>query len=267
MDSMIDHARVFTGQLLRFAWLEALSCAYAVALFAGMAAIELLPTAPVAHYDLLLGFGLLLTLAAWATGWERGRNVAAIAGCHLLGLALELVKVRAGSWSYPHPALTKVGGVPLYSGFMYAAVGSFVCASWRLLRLRLSGYRPRLMVLLAAAAYANFLTDRWWPDLRWPIALLLVLATARTTVHFTVGARRYRMPLALSFTLIGFFLWLAENIATALGAWRYPYQLHAWQPVSVAVWSSWALLIVVVFVLVTPGAVRRGAATRYTEPG
>lgn len=44
-----------------------------------------------------------------------------------------------------------IAGVPLYGGFMYAAVGSYVCRSWRLLDLSLTGYRPRATAVLAVA--------------------------------------------------------------------------------------------------------------------
>jgi uncharacterized membrane protein YoaT (DUF817 family) len=64
-----------------------------------------------------------------------------------------------------------------------------------------------------------------------------------------VGERDHRMPLALSFVLIGFFLWVAENAATYVGAWSYPDQLDGWQPVSFAKFGAWALLITVTFVL------------------
>ena len=122
--------------------------------------------------------------------------------------------------------------MPLYGGFMYAAVGSYVCRSWRLLDLALTGYRARVTAVLAAGVHLNFLTRPWLLDVRWLLGGLLPAATAGVRVHFTVGAHRHRMPLALSFVLIGFFLWLAENIATYFGAWRYPYQLHGWEPVS-----------------------------------
>jgi uncharacterized membrane protein YoaT (DUF817 family) len=49
---------------------------------------------------------------------------------------------------------------------------------------------------------------------------------------------RRAMPLWLSFVLIGFFIWLAENIGTLLGAWRYLNQLGAWSAVHVGKWSS-----------------------------
>ncbi|WP_258862682.1 DUF817 domain-containing protein [Marinitenerispora sediminis] len=65
-----------------------------------------------------------------------------------------------------------------------------------------------------------------------------------------MGDRRYRMPLALSFVLIGFFLWVAENAATLFGAWSYPHQEAAWALVHPSKFGAWALLVTVSFVLV-----------------
>lgn len=53
------------------------------------------------------------------------------------------------------------------------------------------------------------------------------------------------MPLALSFVLIGFFIWIAENIATYFGAWKYPNQTDALSLVHVGKVSSWLLLVIV----------------------
>ncbi|MGW1252990.1 DUF817 domain-containing protein [Streptomyces sp. NPDC002535] len=236
-------------QLLRFAVLEARCCAFAVALVGGIAVSSLLPELPVARYDLLLLYGIGLTVAAWKVGWDTGRDIAVIAACHATGLFFELVKVRMGSWSYPEEALTKVGGVPLYGGFLYAALGSYVCRARHLFDLRLTGYRPRATAVLAAAVYVNFFSHHWLPDARWLLAALLLVATAGTWVRFRVGDRDHRMPLALSFVLIGFFLWVAENAATYVGAWSYPDQLAGWQPVSLAKFGAWALLMTVTFVL------------------
>ncbi|GHG99814.1 DUF817 domain-containing protein [Streptomyces lanatus] len=236
-------------QLLEFAWLQARSCAFAIALMSGVAASTLLPGLPVARYDLLVVYGVLLTLLFWLRGWENGRDVAVIAVCHVIGLAFELVKVSLGSWSYPEPAVLKFAGVPLYGGFLYAAVGSYVCRAWRLFDLELVRYRPRATAVVAAAVYINFFSHHWLPDIRWLLAAALLAVTAGTSVRFTVRGTRRRMPLALSFVLIGFFLWIAENLATYVGAWRYPYQLDGWQPVGVEKFGAWSLLISVTFVL------------------
>ena len=46
----------------------------------------------------------------------------------------------------------------------------------------------------------------------------------RASVIFPLFDHDRHMPLLLSFVLIGFFLWLAENISTFFGIWRYPNQ-------------------------------------------
>src|SRR5215212_488637 len=118
-------------QLLRFGWLEAQCCLFAVLFFLGLALVRIMPL-PVDPAD---------ALVLWLLRWETAREVAVIAGFHLVGLALELFKVRQGSWSYPDTGSASIGGVPLYSGFMYAAVGSYVCQAWRRFHLRITGYR------------------------------------------------------------------------------------------------------------------------------
>jgi len=58
------------------------------------------------------------------------------------------------------------------------------------------------------------------------------------------------MPVALSFVLIGFFIWIAENIATFFGAWQYPDQQQQWTMVHISKISSWLLLVIVSFLIV-----------------
>ncbi|MFF3319853.1 DUF817 domain-containing protein [Streptomyces sp. NPDC003035] len=259
------------AQFWRFGLDQVRAVAFAVALVGGIGASRLLPAdLPVARYDLLLVFGVVLTILARKLGWDGPRDTAVILGCHLVGLLFELVKVRMGSWSYPEDAVFKVAGVPLYGGFLYSAVGSYCCRAWKIMDLSLSGYRPRTMAVLAAAVYLNFFTHHWLPDIRIPLALVLLAAMRGTWVHFTVGTARYRLPLALAFTLIGFFLWIAENAATYAGAWSYPHQLDGWQAVPLAKFGAWALLISVTFVLVArtrDASVTGGRATSDPDMG
>ena len=236
-------------QLLRFAWIEAQCCLFAVLFFAGLALVRFVPL-PIDPADALLLWCLAVTLVLWLVRWETGREVGVIFGFHVVGLALELYKVEQGSWSYPDTGLATIGGVPLYSGFMYAAVGSYVCQAWRRLDLRITGYRARSTALVALLIYLNFFTSHVVTDVRLALAAALLVVTRRTWVHYTVGPFRYAMPLALSFVLIGFFLWVAENAATLLRAWQYPSQEEVWTLVHAAKFGSWSLLVVVSIVLV-----------------
>ena len=58
------------------------------------------------------------------------------------------------------------------------------------------------------------------------------------------------MPVIVSFLLIGFFIWLAENMATKLGAWKYAYQHKTWAIVDCQKISSWAFLVIVRFIII-----------------
>ncbi len=58
----------------------------------------------------------------YKTGLETKDELKVITVFHLIGLLLEIYKVHFGSWSYPEERYSKVFGVPLYSGFMYASV-------------------------------------------------------------------------------------------------------------------------------------------------
>lgn len=250
----LTRAKGLVGQLLRFAWIELQCCAFAIAVFAGLAVSAVVWSVwdpPVARYDALLVYVIAVQALFVATRLETVRELVVICVFHLAGLALEIFKVAVGSWEYPDPGLTKVAGVPLYAGFMYAAVGSYVCQAFRRFDLRVSRYRAGAVLVLAVAAYANFFTHHYLPDLRLLIAVGFLLATARSRVWFTVGAERYWMPLPLSFVLIGFFLWVAENMATFLGAWQYPDQGDVWRMVHAGKLGSWVLLVSLSFVLVS----------------
>lgn len=172
---------------------------------------------------------------------------------HLVGFALEWFKTSGDiqSWSYPDEAYTKIGGVPLFAGFMYAAVGSYIIQAWRLFNIRIKSHPPYwLSTLCALAIYVNFFTHHYLGDYRWYLAAFALGLYARTTVLYTPYDTTRKMPLLLSFVLIGFFIWLAENLGTLFGVWRYPNQIGAWASVHISKWSSWALLVMMTFTIV-----------------
>jgi uncharacterized membrane protein YoaT (DUF817 family) len=204
-------------------------------------------------------YDLLLVIALAIQGWmlwsklETWDEVKAITLFHLIGFALEVFKTSSGirSWSYPDFAYTKLFGVPLFAGFMYAAVGSYIIQAWRVFDLRIRHHPPYWMAtLIAVAIYANFFTHHYVSDFRWYLTACALGLYARTSVVFRPYDRDRTMPLLLAFLLIGFFVWLAENISTFFGVWRYPNQLGAWTTVHVGKWSSWSLLVIMTFTIV-----------------
>ena len=59
-----------------------------------------------------------------------------------------------GSWSYPEEAFSKIFGVPLYSGFMYASVASYICQSWRRLDLQIYDW-PKPFLAISIGVFPN----------------------------------------------------------------------------------------------------------------
>ncbi|NMH69398.1 DUF817 domain-containing protein [Bacillus sp. RO3] len=238
-------------QLLRFGWEQALSCLFPVVIFASLALTQLISLPFLPRYDWLLLICLLMQWGMLRSGLETRDELKVITLFHGIGLALELFKVHMGSWSYPGEGYSKLLGVPLYSGFMYASVASYLCQAWRRLKVQLIQWPSfRVVVPLAAAIYLNFFTHHFWIDIRWWLAALVLVVFWKSGVHYVVGGSRYYMPLSLSFVLIGFFIWIAENIATYFGAWEYPNQTDAWSLVHLGKVSSWLLLVIVSFLIV-----------------
>jgi uncharacterized membrane protein YoaT (DUF817 family) len=194
---------------------------------------------------------VLTQLVTYRAKLETGAELLVICVFHLLGLGMELYKVALGSWSYPEVAITKLAGVPLYSGFMYASVASYMCQAWHRLDLRMEHWpTPWLTLPLGAATYLNFFTLHVIGDWRWLLLALIGILFWRTRVSYRVRERRYLMPILLAFFLIAAFIWLGENIATYFGAWAYPEQLHGWRFVGFGKLSSWFLLVVVSLAIV-----------------
>ncbi|RSZ55783.1 DUF817 domain-containing protein [Massilia atriviolacea] len=243
----------FAAEFLYFGIKEARAC-----LFAGLffAAVFLLPRTGlwgIPRYDMLLVVALAIQGAMVWSGLETVDELKAITLFHVIGFALEVFKVSGAiqSWSYPDFAYTKLCGVPLFAGFMYAAVGSYIIQAWRLFDLRVEHHPPFWMgVAIALLIYINFFTHHYIGDYRWYVAACALGLYARSTVILRPLDVERRMPLLLAFVLIGFFIWLAENLSTFFGIWKYPNQLGAWSMVHVGKWSSWSLLVVMTFTII-----------------
>ncbi|QBF31034.1 hypothetical protein CFI11_07350 [Thalassococcus sp. S3] len=240
-------------EFVMFVLKQAWACLFGTLLLVALIVTDLIwsPDWAVARYDALLVFAVSIQALLIFLRLETWREVRVIALFHLTGTAMELFKVNAGSWSYPEPALMKVYGVPLFSGFMYAAVGSYMARVIRIFDMRFAPYPPFwTTVVLATAIYVNFFAHHFVPDIRLGLFAATILLFARTRIWFRIGQNDYWMPLPIAAFLSSFFLWVAENIGTGTGTWLYAGESRLdW--VSLAKMGSWYLLLYVSFTTVT----------------
>ena len=240
-------------EFLAFGLKEAQSCVFAGSFFALLFISTQIRTDAIHRYDLILIGAIIIQIVLIASGIESRDELKMIAAFHVIGLVLELYKTQPaiGSWSYPEDGLTKIGGVPLYSGFMYSAVGSYIAQAWRRLDLRITRYPSRLITAaLCVAIYVNFFTNQFLYDIRYWLIGAVVAVFARSRVYFPPLHRPYWMPVWLSFGLIAAFVLVAENISTFFGAWQSPNQSQGWDVVDLSKLVSWSLLVILSFVLI-----------------
>ena len=245
--------RLWLYEFLLFGFKQAWAC-----LFGGMLLPLLLGThffypedALLHRYDFLTLAALAIQGAMLAFRLETWAEAKVILIFHVVGTVMELFKTAAGSWIYPEASVLHIGAVPLFSGFMYAAVGSYIARVWRIFDFRYSTYPPRWATwVLAGAIYVNFFAHHWLPDIRLVLFAATILLFARTRVHFRNWRVHRWMPLLVGFLLVALFIWGAENIGTFAQAWTYPGQEHGWRMVSPAKLGSWFLLMLISFVLV-----------------
>lgn len=240
-------------EFLYFGVKEARACLFAGLFFLSIFLVPRAGLFGLPRYDVLLIIALAIQALMIWTKLETWDEAKAILLFHIVGFVLEVFKVSSSiqSWSYSDFGYTKVLGVPLFSGFMYAAIGSYIIQAWRLFDLRIRHHPPYWMAtLIAVAIYLNFFTHHFIGDYRWYIAACAVGLYARSTVVFRPYDRERQMPLLLAFVLIGFFIWLAENISTFFGIWHYPNQLGAWSAVHIGKWSSWSMLVIMTITIV-----------------
>ena len=241
-------------EFLVFGIKQAWACLFGGLLLAGLIVTNLFWPSdwPLGRYDFLVLYALGLQALFLITRLERPQEAIVILIFHIVGTAMEIFKTDVGSWSYPDESYLRIANVPLFSGFMYAAVGSYFARVARVFEFEWRGYPPRIMtVFLATAIYINFFSHHFLPDIRWFLFAATAVLFWRTQVHYRVWRWRHKMPLLLGFLLVSFFIWLAENIGTATRTWIYPGQEADWHIVPLQKLGAWYLLMIISWVLVT----------------
>jgi len=205
----------------------------------------------IARYDFLVVLAVAIQVTFLRFGLESWSEARVILLFHATGTAMEVFKLAAGSWDYPEAGVLKVMGVPLFTGFMYGSVGSYIARVVRIFDMRFAPFPPVWVLwVLGAAIYVNFFAHHYVWDMRWVLMALTVLIFGRTRIWFTIHQRAWWMPMPLAAFFASFFLWVAENVGTFTGTWVYAKQ-GAWQMVSVQKMGSWYLLLFVALATVS----------------
>lgn len=203
------------------------------------------------RYDFLTLAAIAIQLAMLAFKLETPREALVILIFHVVGTVMELFKTAAGSWIYPEASVLHIGAVPLFSGFMYAAVGSYIARIWRIFDFRFTHYPPRWATwVLAGAVYVNFFAHHWIIDIRYALFAATILLFVRSWICYRPWREYRRMPLLIGQFLVAIFIWFAENLGTFANAWTYPDQVAGWHMVSLTKLGAWFLLMLISFVLV-----------------
>jgi uncharacterized membrane protein YoaT (DUF817 family) len=207
-------------EFLRFGAKQAFACLFGgIAVFLMIATWRFYPAdAALARYDFLFLCMIAVQIALLAGRLETLEEAKVILIYHLVGSAMELFKTEVGSWSYPEPNFFRIAGVPLFSGFMYSCIGSYICRAWRLFDFEFTAHPRRLaLAVLSLAIYVNFFSHHFIIDLRWLLFAWSILLFSRTRVHFKVW-REYRANAAAARALSG------VGVHLVLGKHRHLHQ-------------------------------------------
>jgi uncharacterized membrane protein YoaT (DUF817 family) len=240
-------------EFLRFGMKQAWAC-----LFGGLMLTLLIGTylfypqdAALARYDFLFLAAVALQVLLLGFGLETIEEAKVIAAYHVVGTMMEIFKTSVGSWIYPDDSFFRIAAVPLFSGFMYSCIGSYLCRAWTLFHLEFKAHPPTAwLAALSVAIYANFFTHHYVPDMRWALFIAAAVLFARTRVYFVNWQSTRWMPLLLGLVLVTGFIWVAENVGTFTKTWLYPNQRSAWSLVSAGKYGSWFLLLIISYTLV-----------------
>jgi uncharacterized membrane protein YoaT (DUF817 family) len=211
------------------------------------------------RYDFMFLAALVIQGAMLAFKLETWEEAKVILIYHVVGTVMEVFKTDVGSWIYPEPSIFRIAGVPLFSGFMYAAIGSYIARCWRLFDFRFLRHPPLWSLhVIGIAIYINFFAHHYIADLRYLLFAAVALLFARTWIYYKIWRVHRRMPMLLGLGLVSLFIWIAENLGTITRTWLYPHQMTGWSAVSLGKLGSWFLLLIISYALVA--AVNRPTA-------
>ena len=206
------------------------------------------------RYDFIFVAAIVFQVLLLAFKLETLRESLVIVIFHIVATVMELFKTSdsIASWTYPEEYFFGIGNVPLFTGFMYSAVGSYIARVWRIFEFKYSNYpSKKVTVVLVSLIYINFFSHHFIWDIRWLLLALTIFLFFKTKIYYRIIDSYQNMPLLIGWFLVALFIWFAENLATFANIWIYPNQKAQWEMVSISKLSSWYLLMLLSFVLVS----------------
>lgn len=214
-------------------------------------------TIPVlSRYDFIFLAAVCFQIYVLVFRFERAKEFFVIIIFHILATGMELFKTHPaiGSWMYPGigNSLFVLGSVPLFAGFLYSAVGSYISRAFIFLKLSYENFPTYFHLwILAPIIYVNFFTHHFLYDLRYFLFIYAFIIFYKTKIRFQTHRKIFHIPFLLAAFLTALFVWIAENVGTFTNIWLYPNQQEYWHAVSFNKIGSWFLLLILSFALVS----------------
>lgn len=248
--------RMFFIELWNFLIANLRASLFGVFLLSIFLLTEIITVPFISRYDFIFFAAVGFQICALIFRFEQPREFFVIILFHILATIMELFKTNPaiGSWTYPSPENTIfiLATVPLFTGFLYSAIGSYISRAFIFLKLSYERFPAYFHLwILAVLIYLNFFTHHFFYDIRYFIFLYVFVIFFKTRVYFQVYQKERTMPFLLTVLLTASFVWIAENIGTFTKIWLYPSQIEYWHLVSFGKVGSWFLLLILSFALVS----------------
>ena len=215
-----------------------------------------IPEDIISKYDSIFIIVIFLQIFLILFKIETKKEFLVILIFHTIATAMEVFKTSDAIWSWKYPDIENsffvLWNIPLFVWFLYSAVWSYISRSQKYLNLEYKNYpKNRYAIILAALIYLNFFTHHFIYDFRYFLIWFTVFLFYKTSIKFKVYKKTRKISFLLSWFLTAIFVWIAENIATFQKIWLYPNQENGWELVQFSKATSWFLLLIVSFVIIS----------------
>lgn len=246
--------RSFFRQFKIFLYKQAAAALFGGIMLASLIITKYISIPGIQRYDLLFLIAIATQIVLIITKLETKKEIFVILIFHICAMVMELYKTSpfVGSWAYPEKAFFAIGTVPLFTGFLYSSVGSYIARSWKITKFNFVNLPSRgALLTFGFLIYLNFFINAFFYDFRYILLAGLIIVFWKTKFYFELTDRVFQLHPLLTNLLLASFVWFAEQIGTFARAWVYPNQALGWRPVSFHMFTSWYMLLIFSFVIIS----------------